>query len=122
MGWNSHTYGEGHGGNSHKGKVVENKGINPGVRHLCSRRQASSKAIGEDMGVFDLYIQNLQVDDSISQRTPSYRRWVEAWKRWQTLNKVFEEVKGSRAPDSGVGMGERKLDRRGGSGPGRLAV
>ena len=81
IGWNSCPYGDRRGGNGHKEKVAENKGINPGVGSPCLGRQAPSKAIGEDTGFLDLCIQNVQVDDSVSQRTPPHHKWVKGWKR-----------------------------------------
>ena len=81
MGRNYCTYGDGSGGHCHKGEVAEDQGINLGVGRPCSRRQASSKVIREDLGFSGLCISNLKVDDSLSQRTPPHHRWVETWER-----------------------------------------
>ena len=79
MGRNGSTYQNGSGDNCHNCKVAKTKELVLELGALV--REDSSEAIREDLGSPDLCIQNVQMDDPVSQRTPSHHRWVEAWKR-----------------------------------------
>ena len=76
MGGNSATYQEGCGSNSHDRKVAENKGPHFGAVDTVTRGPSPSEATGKDPRFLDLCIKDIQMDDSASQRSPPYYRWV----------------------------------------------
>ena len=90
MGGNSATYLEGCGSNGHNRKVAENEGTHLGAEDTVTRGPAPSEATGKDPRFLDLRVKDVQMDDSVSQRSPPYHRWVEGWKRRGTLARIFE--------------------------------
>ena len=86
----SATYREGCGSNGHNRKVAENKGTHLGAEDTVTGGSDPSEATRKDPRFLDLCVKDVQMDDSVSQRSSPYHRWGEGWKRRGTLDGIFE--------------------------------
>ena len=90
MSGNSATYREGYGSNGNDRKVAEDEGTHPGAEDTVTGGKAPLEAAGKDPRFLGLRVKDVQMDDSVSQRSLPYHRWVEGWKRRGTLAGIFE--------------------------------